>query len=110
MGKALKARKKTPKRGSRRPTTLISFARMLEASDRAHERLIMQSFKRFRARYPELANEMLHVWGDDARPAARWLCRPRAELGDVSPLRAAAEGRQEEVRRVLGRMEHGVHG
>lgn len=108
---APKARRQKRKGAARRPQiTTESLAVTIEKSERAHGRLIMRCFKQFLVLEPQLAKELLNVWEKDERPAARWLCKAHPELGGVSPLRAAAEGRQGDVRRILGWFEHGIPG
>lgn len=58
---------------------------------------------------PEIVDMMLRVFGDSTK-AARWLANSVMSLGGVTPLRALAEGRREDVLRVLHQISYGIYG
>ena len=53
--------------------------------------------------------EAVELFEGDKEKALRWLNRPRRALGDMTPMQAIKQGKGEEVRRLIGRLEHGVH-
>src|SRR5689334_18001661 len=99
-------RRKRPRRST---MTLASLAALAERSDRTHYRVIETCLKQLRYTDPALFDQVMDVWGDKQN-AAHWLGTRHPELGGISPLRAAAKGRQAEVRQILVRLQHGIPG
>lgn len=73
-----------------------------------HERSLLDLLDHLRAIDPEVAERAIYVF-DDKASAANWLASPVMSLGGVMPLQALAEGKREDVLRVLGQILHGVY-
>ncbi|MEK7120084.1 MAG: MbcA/ParS/Xre antitoxin family protein, partial [Patescibacteria group bacterium] len=53
--------------------------------------------------------EAVELFEGNKKKALRWLNRPRHALGGITPMQAIKQGKGEEVRRLIGRLEHGVY-
>lgn len=87
---------------------IAELAQLAELQQLQHERLLLELLEHLRAIDPEVAERAIHVF-DDKASAANWLAIPVMSLGGVMPLQALAEGKREDVLRVLGQILHGVY-
>ena len=88
---------------------IVELAQLAELHQLQHERSLLEVFDGLRAIDPEVADQATHVF-DDRTGAAAWLANPVRSLGGVTPLQALAEGRREDVLRVLHQILHGIYG
>lgn len=78
------------------------LAQHAELQQLQHEHSLLELLDHLRAIDPELAERAIYVF-DDKASAAGWLASPVMPLGGVMSLQVLAEGRREDVLRVLGR-------
>lgn len=112
----MKRKKKSPSRppkrilksSSKRPSTetLVSLAAVARQREQAYRRDLSDIFRRLEVVDAELAQKTVETLGARDK-AAIWLNAPQLGLGGQSPLQVAAEGRRDDVLRVLGAIEHG---
>lgn len=88
---------------------IAELAQLAELHQLQHERLLLEVFDGLHDIDPEVADRAIHVF-DDRTGAATWLANPVRSLGGVTPLQALAEGRREDVLRVLNQILHGIYG
>ena len=53
--------------------------------------------------------EAIDLFVGDKEKALMWLKRSSRALGGITPMQAIKQGKGEEVRRLIGRLEHGVY-
>lgn len=73
-----------------------------------HEHALLEVLDSLRAIDPGVTEQVIRVFGDRAS-ATSWLINPVRSLGGVIPLRALADGKREDVVRVLNQIGHGVY-
>ncbi|TAM43562.1 MAG: DUF2384 domain-containing protein [Gammaproteobacteria bacterium] len=88
---------------------IADLARLAEHNQLRHEHTLVDMFDALRSIDPEVAEQTIYVFGDRTK-AARWLTGPIKSLGGVRPLQVLAEGKREDVLRVLHQIGHGVYG
>ncbi len=79
---------------------LTELAQMAELHHLQYERSLLGLLEHLRQIDPEVAGRTVYVFGDKAR-AARWLANPVRTLGGAVPLQLLAEGRRQDVLKVL---------
>lgn len=84
------------------------LAQLAELQQLQHERSLLELLDHLRTIDPEVAERAIYVF-DDRTSAANWLANPVISLGGVMPLQVLAEGKREDVLRVLGQILHGVY-
>lgn len=87
---------------------ITDLVKVTERQQLEFERSLLEVFDGLRDIDPEVADQAIHVFDDKTR-AATWLANPVRSLGGVTPLQALAEGRREDVLRVLDQIAHGVY-
>jgi uncharacterized protein (DUF2384 family) len=103
-------RKTTPRAASETQSDRVLWSQLADSADRLEDVFqvgALAIFAQLRRSDPELVKSILQVWSD-RKSAARWMVKPVAALGGISPLRAIARGQRDSVIQVLGRIEHGV--
>ncbi|MBI5115046.1 DUF2384 domain-containing protein [Candidatus Poribacteria bacterium] len=85
------------------------LAKLAERYQHESEQSLMAMLDNLRDIDPEIADIALRVFNDRAK-AIHWLASPVRSLGDIAPLQALAEGKREDVLRVLHQIMHGVYG
>ena len=88
---------------------IAELAQLAELHQLQHERSLLEMLDNLRAIDLEVAQRAVGVF-DDKTSAASWLASPVRSLGGVTPLQALAEGKREDVLRVLHQIGHGVYG
>ena len=88
---------------------ITELAQLAELHHLQHERSLLEMLDGLRDIDPEVADQAIHVF-DDRTGAAAWLANPVRSLDGVTPLQALAEGKREDVLRVLHQIRHGVYG
>ncbi len=88
---------------------IAELAQLAELHQLQHEHSLLEMLDNLQAIDPEVAERAIHVF-DDKTGAATWLANPVRSLGGVTPLQALAEGRREDVLRVLHQILHGIYG
>lgn len=77
------------------PLGLIIFVPMNILARRREKRLIIV--------------KAIELFEGNKKNAFEWLKNPNRALGGITPLRAIKQGRGEDVRHLIGRLEHGVY-
>lgn len=88
---------------------IAELAQLAELHQLQHEHSLLEMLDHLRAIDPEVTKRTVDAF-DDKTSAANWLTNPVRSLGGVTPLQALAEGRREDVLRVLNQIGHGVYG
>ena len=88
---------------------IAELAQLAELHQLQHERSLLELLDNLRDIDPEVAERAVDTF-DDKASAANWLASPVRSLGDITPLQALAEGKREDVLRVLHQIRHGVYG
>ena len=88
---------------------ITELAQLAELHQLQHERSLLELLDALRDIDPGVAERAVDVF-DDKTSAAGWLASPVRSLGDIAPLQALAEGKREDVLRVLHQIMHGVYG
>lgn len=88
---------------------IVELAQLAELHQLQYERSLLELLDGLQVIDPEVAEQAIHVF-DDRTGAAAWLASPVRSLGGVTPLQALAEGRREDVLRVLHQILYGVYG
>ena len=88
---------------------IAELAQLAELHQLQHERSLLELLDNLRDIDPEVAERAVDAF-DDKTSAANWLTSPVRSLGDIAPLQALAEGKREDVLRVLHQIMHGVYG
>ncbi len=88
---------------------IAELAQLAERHQLKHERSLLDLLDNLRDIDPEVAERAVDVF-DDKTGAASWLANPVRSLGDIAPLQTLAEGKREDVLRVLNQIRHGVYG
>lgn len=76
------------------------LARLAERHRSREKRSQLKMLDLLRQIDPEVAKQAVHVFNDKT-DAAEWLASPILTLGGITPLQALAEGKREDVLRVL---------
>ena len=88
---------------------IAELAQLAELHQLQHERSLLELLDHLRDIDPEVAERAVDAF-DDKTSAASWIANPVRSLGDIAPLQALAEGKREDVLRVLHQIMHGVYG
>jgi len=88
---------------------ITELAQLADLHKLQHEHSLLEMLDGLREIDPEVTERAFYVFGDRTKAAA-WLANPVRSLGGVMPLQALAEGRREDVLRVLDQVCHGVYG
>ncbi len=88
---------------------IAELARRTEQDQLQQEHNLLEILDVLRAIDPEIAEQMVEVFGDRIK-AARWLSAPVRSLGGVAPLQAFAAGKRGDVLGVLLQIRHGAYG
>lgn len=88
---------------------IAELAQLAELHQLQHERSLLELLDALRDIDPKVAERTVEVF-DDKTSAASWLASPVRSLGGVTPLQALAEGKREDVLRVLHQIRHGIYG
>lgn len=83
------------------------LARLAERQQLKEKRARREMLDLLRDIDPEVAERAVYVFHDKT-DAANWLASPVLTLGGVTPLQALAEGRREDVLRVLNEIFYGL--
>jgi len=57
----------------------------------------------------DLASKIMSLWENNKDVAAFWFFKPKFSLGNKSPADYCVEGKQEEMKRYVGQLEHTVY-
>lgn len=87
---------------------IAELVQLAESHRLQHQHALLEVLDSLRTIDPGVTEQVIRVFGERAR-AANWLINPVRSLGGVIPLRALAEGKREDVLRVLGQILHGVY-
>ena len=85
------------------------LARLAERHQSQQERSQLELLDHLRQIDPEVAERAVYVF-DDKSHAALWLTKSVITLGNITPLQALAEGKREDVLRVLNGIFYGLPG
>lgn len=86
---------------------LADLVQLAELHQRKHEQALLEMLKHLQKIDLEVADRTVDVFGDKAK-AARWLANPVRSLGSV-PLQLLAQGRRQDVLKVLLQILHGTY-
>jgi len=87
---------------------ITELAQRAELHQLQHGHSRLDLLDHLRQIHPEIADRAVHVFNDKTK-AAGWLVSRVRSLGGATPLQALAEGRRDDVLRVLGQIVHGVY-
>ena len=85
------------------------LARLAERQQLKEENSRQELLDHLREIDPEVTERAVYVF-DDQTDAAIWLTKPVITLGGITPLQTLAEGRREDVLRVLNELFYGLPG
>lgn len=87
---------------------LADLVQLAERHQLQYERSLLDLLEHLRQIDPEVADRTVYVFGDKAM-AAHWLANPVRTLGGAVPLRLLAQGKRQDVLKILHQILHGIY-